>query len=50
MKTRGIVFQGRDLAKIGMPSATLLCRLSMFGPMVHSRSITEDKDVAGMAE
>jgi hypothetical protein len=50
MKTRGIVSQGLDFGKNkGCEHGTPL-RLSMFDPMVDSRSITEGKDVAGMAE
>jgi len=50
MKTRGIVLQGLDFGKDRMPSTSLDLRLSMVDPMVDSRSITEGKDVAGMAE
>jgi hypothetical protein len=50
MKTRGIVLQGLDFgrgrdAEHGTPQG-----VSMFDPMVDSGSITEGKDVAGMAE
>jgi hypothetical protein len=50
MKTRGIILQGLDFGKDRMPSTSLYLRLSMVDPMVDSRSITEGKDVAGMAE
>jgi len=33
-----------------MPSTTVHCRVSILNQMVHSGFITEDKDVAGMAE
>ena len=50
MKTRGIVLQGLDFGK-GRDAAHITpLRLSMVDPMVDSRSITEGKDVAGMAE
>jgi hypothetical protein len=49
MKTRGIVLQGLDFGK-GRAAEHGTPRLSMFDPMVDSRSITEGKDVAGMAE
>ena len=50
MKMRGIVLPGLDFGKDRMPSTSLYLRLSMVNPMVDSRSITEGKDVAGMAE
>jgi hypothetical protein len=53
MKTRGIVLQGLDLGKDRDAEHGPPLRLSMFDPMVDSRyssSITEGKDVAGMAE
>ncbi len=48
MKTRGIVLQGLDFGKDGDAEHGTPLRLSMFDPMVDSRSITEGKDVAGM--
>jgi hypothetical protein len=50
MKTRGIVLQGLDFGKDRDAEHGTPLRLSMFDPMVDSRSITEGKDVAGMAE
>jgi len=50
MKTGGIVLQGLDLGKDRDAEHGTPLRLSMFDPMVDSRSITEGKDVAGMAE
>jgi len=50
MKTRGIVSQGLDFGKGKDAEHGALLRLSMFDPMVDSGSITEGKDVAGMAE
>jgi hypothetical protein len=50
MKTRGIVLQGLDLGKDRDAEHGTPLRLPMFDPMVDSRSITEGKDVAGMAE
>jgi hypothetical protein len=51
MKTRGIVLQELDLAKVGTPStARHSTAVVNVRPMVDSRSITEGKDVAGMAE
>jgi hypothetical protein len=50
MKTRGIVLQGLDFGKGRDGEHGTRSRLSMFDPMVDSRSITEGKDVAGMAE
>ena len=50
MKTRGVVLQGLDLGKNRDAEHGTPLRLSMFDPMVDSRSITEGKDVAGMAE
>ena len=50
MKTRGIVLQGLDFGKDRDGERGTPLQLSMSGPMVDSRSITEGKDVAGMAE
>ena len=50
MKTGGIVLQGLDFGKGKDAEHGAPLRLSMFDPMVDSRSITEGKDVAGMAE
>jgi len=50
MKTRGIVLQGLDSGKDRDAEPGTPLRLSVFEPMVDSRSITEGKDVAGMAE
>jgi hypothetical protein len=50
MKTRGIVLQGLDFGKGRDVGHGTPLRLSMLDPMVDSRSITEGKDVAGMAE
>ena len=50
MKTRGIVLQGLDFGKNRDAEHGTPRRLSMFDPIIDSRSITEDKDVAGMAE
>jgi len=50
MKTRGIVLQGLDFGKGRDAEHGAPVRLSMFDPVVDSRSITEGKDVAGMAE
>jgi hypothetical protein len=50
MKTRGIVLQGLDFGKGRDAEHGTALRLSMFNPIVDSRSITEGKDVAGMAE
>jgi len=50
MKTRGIVLQGLDFGKDRDAEPGTPLRLLMFEPMVDSRSITEGKDVAGMAE
>jgi hypothetical protein len=50
MKTRGIVLQGLDFGKDSDAEHDTPLRLSVFEPMVDSRSITEGKDVAGMAE
>jgi hypothetical protein len=50
MKTRGIVLWGLDFGKDRDAEHGNPLRLSMFDPVVDSRSITEGKDVAGMAE
>jgi len=50
MKTRGIVLQGLDFGKDRDGEHSTPLRLSMVDSMVDSRSITEGKDVAGMAE
>jgi hypothetical protein len=50
MKMRGIVLQGPDFGKDRDSGHGTPLRLSMSDPMVDSRSITEGKDVAGMAE
>jgi hypothetical protein len=50
MKTRAIVLQGLDFGKDRDSGHGTPVRLSMFDLMVDSRSITEGKDVAGMAE
>jgi hypothetical protein len=50
MKTRGIVLQGLDFGKDRDVEHSTPRLLSMFDPMVDSGSITEGKDVAGMAE
>jgi hypothetical protein len=50
MKTRGIVLQGLDFGKDRDAEQSTPLRLSMFDPMVDPGSITEGKDVAGMAE
>jgi hypothetical protein len=50
MKTRGIVLQGLDFGKGRAAEHGTPLRLSMFDPVVDSRSITEGKDVAGVAE
>jgi len=50
MKTRGIVLQGLDFGKDRDGERGTPLQLSMSDPMVDSRSITEGKDVAGMAE
>jgi hypothetical protein len=50
MKTRGIVLQGLDFGKGRDAEHATPLRLSMFDLVVDSRSITEGKDVAGMAE
>lgn len=42
--------QGLDFGKDRDAEHVTALRLSMFDPMVDSRSITEGKDVAGMAE
>ena len=50
MKTRGTVWQGLDFGKDRDSGHDTPLRLSMSDRMVDSRSITEGKDVAGMAE
>ena len=50
MKTGGIVLQGLHCDKGRDAEHGTPLRLSMSDPMVDSRSITEGKDVAGMAE
>jgi hypothetical protein len=50
MKTRSIVLQGLDFGKDRDSGHGTPRRLSRFDPIVDSRSITEGKDVAGMAE
>jgi hypothetical protein len=50
MKRRGIVLQGLDFGKARDAEHSTPLRLSMFDPMVDSRSITEGQDVAAMAE
>ena len=50
MKTGGIVLRGLDFGKDRDAEHGTPLRLSMLDPMVDSRSITEGKDVAGMAE
>jgi len=50
MKTRGIVLQGHYFGKDRDAENNSPLRLSMLDPKVDSRSITEGKDVAGMAE
>jgi hypothetical protein len=50
MKTRGIVLKGLNSGKDRDAEPGSPLQLSMFDPMVDSRSITEGKDVAGMAE
>jgi hypothetical protein len=50
MKSGGIVLQGLDFGKDKDAVHGTPLRLSMFDPRVDSRSITEGKDVAGMAE
>jgi len=50
VKTRGIVLQGLDFGKIRDAEHNTPPPVVDVRPMIHSCSITEDKDVAGMAE
>jgi hypothetical protein len=50
MKTRGIVLLRLDFGEHSHVEYSTPPQLSRFDPIVDSRSITEGKDVAGMAE